>query len=196
MSNNIFIAAVPSYDHKQLIMQRILNCETKRSSQLRIDWTNLADLHITLGFLPSVDPADFQAIAQSFAVLTQSTKFISQVKDVRIFGNAIVLRLEPLQNFLVLYRKLKHQLQEVLTGKYAFKEHGRFEAHLTVGRIKSPRVLTHMQKAQLITTVSEQFVNTTFLVQQASLMQRIPETFSSKAKSSQVYQVLQGYPFK
>ena len=196
MKINLFIAAVPSHDNRQLIAQKIHQCEAKRSSQIRINWTYLTDLHVTMGFLSGVETNDAQALAQGFTILKDTTKFLATVKDVRIYGNAIVLRLEPYQTFLGLFKKLKNQLQTVLDNKYHFKEHARFDAHLTIGRIQSPRVLNTTQQYQLTAMISEQFVNASFLIQQTALMQRIPENIAKMSKSAQVYQVLQGYPFK
>lgn len=196
MKVNIFFAAVPNHDNRQLLTQKILQCEAKRSSQLRIDWSHLTDLHITLGYLSGVEDTDLRAIAQSFLFLNQTTKFLATIKDVRIFGNAIVLRMEPYQTFLGLFKKMKQQLQNTLENKYQFKEHDRFDAHITIGRIQTPRTLTNTQKLQLCNIVGEQFVNTTIVIQQVALMQRIPDHLAKNAKSAQQYQALQGYNFK
>lgn len=196
MKRNIFIAVLPSHDHRQLITQHIHQCEAKRHSGIRIKWTYTSDLHITLGFLPKVEEKAIPVIAQCFQPMTKFTKFMANVKDVRIFGNAIVLRLEPYQTFLNLFKTLKTQLQTVADGQYHFTEHARFEAHLTIGRIKSPHVLGSVQKQQLITMVAEQFVRISFLIQQGALMQRLPDDILKQMKSAQVYDVLKGYTLK
>lgn len=195
MNVNIFFAAVPNPDNRQLLSQKILQCEIKRSPQLKIDWSHLTDLHITLGYLSNVQDIDLRAIAQNFLFLNQTSKFLATIKDVRIFGNSIVLRMEPYQTFLGLFKKMKQQLQVTLQNKYQFKEHARFDAHITIGRIQAPRVLTPQQKLQLCNIVAEQFANTTILIQQVALMQRIPAHLVRNAKSAQ-YQALQGYNFK
>lgn len=196
MKRNIFIAAIPSPDHRQLITQKISQCEAKRHSGIRIQWTHLQDLHITIGFLPGVFDKDIQALAMCFQCITSSSKFLASVKDVRIFGNAVVLRLEPYQSFLNLFKKLKQQLQNTLDGKYHFKEHNRFEAHLTIGRIKSPKTMSHAQRHQLTSMIDEQFQNVSIMIQQGALCHRLPEEYIKKASSAQVYQAIQGYPFK
>lgn len=193
MKINLFIAAVPSHDNRQLIAQKIHQCEAKRSSQIRINWTYLTDLHITLGFLADVDIRDVQTLAQGFALVKETTKFLATIKDVRIYGNAIVLRLEPQQIFLGILKKLKTQLQTLLDNKYQFREHSRFDPHITIGHIQSPRTLSALQQHQLTSMITEPFVNMSILVQQAALMQRIQNNTN---QSVQVYQALQAYPFK
>lgn len=193
MKINLFIAAVPSHDNRQLIAQKIHQCEAKRSSQIRINWAYLTDLHMTLGFLADVDIPDVPALAQGFTLIKETPKFLATIKDVRIYGNALVLRLEPQQIFLGIFKKLKTQLQTLLDNKYQFKEHARFDPHITIGHIQSPRTLSTLQQHQLVSMIAEPFVNMPILVQQAALMQRIQNNTS---QSAQVYQTLQAYPFK
>lgn len=193
---NVFVAMLPSHDHRQQITQKIYACEAKRSSQLRIHWTFITDLHATLGFLSGIEIPDIQTLSRSFQYLTQATKFMATVKDVRIYGNAIVLRLEPYQTFLGLHQKLKQALQGYQDGKYHLKEQTRYDPHLTIGRIHYPRMLNDKLKHQLVSMISEPFTNTSLLIQQAALMQRLPTHVLKTSNSPQTYQVLQGYMFK
>jgi 2'-5' RNA ligase len=182
---------LPSYDNRRTLTEKILACETKRSPLVRVQWTHTNDLHITLGFIAGVDEAAFRTIANGLLPVTQSRPFMANVEEIRLYGNAIVLRVEPYQQLLNIHKKMNEKLEEVSNKLYQFESKKRFDPHLTVGRIKNLAALNPLHKHQLMTLVQEQFRGYSFLIQQAALLRRLPENATPAYQSIQLY-TLQG----
>jgi 2'-5' RNA ligase len=190
VKNNIFLAALPSHDNRLTLTQKILACEAKRSPLTRVHWTHTQDLHLTIGFIPAVDQTDLRTIALSFVTLAQNSPIMVTVEDIRLYGNAIVLRVEPIQTLHVIHKTMNQKLIEATNNKYQFQVKGRFDPHLTVGRVKNLSALNPQHKHQLMSLVEQQCKGYSFLIQQVALMHRLPE------KAVPAYQSIQLYTFR
>jgi 2'-5' RNA ligase len=169
---NIFLAALPSHDNRTIIMQKINACEAKRSPLVRVQWTHTQDLHATLGFIPEVDPKDIKQIVPAFNPITQSPAFMAHVAEVKAYGTAIVLRLEPYPHFSALHKKMNHQLMEATENRYQFDTKKRYDPHITIGRIRNLSALNLLHQQQFLSLVQAQFSNYSFIIQQAALLHR------------------------
>lgn len=190
MKTNIFLGALPSYDNRLALTQKIYACEAKRSPLVRVQWTHTNDLHVTLGFIPSVEEVDFRKIALGMTAISQSPPLMANVEEVRVYGNAIVLRIEPYQQLLNIHKKMNVKLIEISNHQYHFQVKARFDPHLTIGRIRNVYALNPLHKQQFINLVEEQFRMNAFLIQQAALMRRMPEN------TTPAYQVIQLYSLR
>ncbi len=190
MKLNIFLAALPSYDNRMVMTQKILACEAKRSPLARIQWTHTQDLHVTLGFISAVEEGELRNVALAMSILSQNSPFMATVEDVRGYGNAIVLRIEPYQQLLSIHKKLHQKLIEATQNKYEFDTRHRFSPHITIGRVQNLSALNQAHKQQLLGIIQEQFRGYSFLIQQAALMRKLPE----KAQPS--YQNIQLFNFR
>lgn len=187
MKSNLFLAALPSHDNRMIIAQKILNCETKRSPLAKIQWTHTQDLHLTLGFMQSVDEEDVRKVALDLTSVSQNAPFMANVEEIKIYGSAIVLRCQPYHRFLAMHKKMNQLLVEASNGKYQFDTQKRYDAHLTIGRIRNAKALNPLHMQQLLALIQEQFRNSTFLIQQCALMRRVQENAP--------YQTIQLYRF-
>jgi 2'-5' RNA ligase len=175
MKNNIFLAAIPSYDNCLGLTQKLLNCEAKRSPLVRVNWTHIDDLHVTLGYIERVDSADLRSIVVGFSSISQFTPLMANAEEIRIYGNAIVMRLEPLHRFLTIHKKMNQKLVEVSENRYHFFEKRHYDPHLTLGRVRNWQVLNPQHKEQFLNLIKEQFQGQSFLIQQAALMYSLGE---------------------
>lgn len=187
MKSNIFLAALPSHDNRMIIAQKILNCETKRSPLAKIQWAHTQDLHVTLGFIESVEETDIRKVALELASIAQNAPFMANVEEIKIYGSAIVLRCQPYHRFLAMHKKMNQLLTEGSKGQYQFDVKKRYDAHLTIGRIRNAKALNPLHLEQLLGLIQEQFRNSTFLIQQCALMRRVQENAP--------YQTIQLYRF-
>ncbi|MGE3318475.1 MAG: 2'-5' RNA ligase family protein [Candidatus Berkiella sp.] len=187
MKSNIFLAALPSHDNRLVIAQKILNCETKRSPLAKIQWTHTQDLHLTLGFIQGVEEGDIRKIALDLMGVSQNAPFMANVEEIKIYGSAIVLRCQPYHRFLAMHKKMNQSLMEGSQGQYQFDVKKRYDAHLTIGRIRNANALNPLHMQQIIGLIQEQFKNVTFLIQQCALMRRVQENAP--------YQTIQLYRF-
>lgn len=189
MKKNIFLAALPSYDNRLAITQKLLGCEAKRSPLIRVNWTHIDDLHITLGYIANVDLNDIRNIALGFSPISQFAPIMANAEEIRIYGNAIVLRLEPQHRFLAIHKKMNQKLAEVSQNRYAFLVKKHFDPHLTIGRVKNWQVLNPIHKQQFMSLIKEQFQTLSFLIQQAALLHHVGEA------AVPTYQAIQKYSF-
>lgn len=189
MITNVFLAALPNYDHAMTISQKILACEAKRTALAKITWTHPQDLHVTLGYISQVQENDIRKIAIDFTAVSQHAPFLATISDIKIYGSAIVLRCEPYHRFLAIHKKMNQQLVDGSNGRYQFDTHKKYDAHLTVGRIRNAKALNPLHVQQLLALIQEQFRNTTFLIQQCALMRRIADN------TGPCYQAIQLYRF-
>jgi 2'-5' RNA ligase len=190
MNTHLFLAALPSHDNRLIITQKISACEAKRSPLVKVQWTHTQDLHITLGFIQHVEPADIRQIALGFMPITQNAPFMAHVEGIRLYGNAIVLQIGPIQLLQSIHRKMHQRLLEISNHKYDFLMDKRFDPHLTIGRIRNLKALNPLHKDQLMQLVEAQFRQTGFLIQQAALLKHTQETAVPS------YQILQQYLFR
>lgn len=189
MKTNIFLAALPSHDNRMVIAQKILACETKRSPLAKVQWTHTQDLHLTLGYIADVPENDVRKIALEMSGIAQNAPFMANVEDIKIYGNAIVLRCEPYHRFLAIHKKMNQKLQESTNNRYQFDSKKRYDAHLTIGRIRNVKVLNPLHMQQLLSLVQEQFRGCTFLIQQAALMRRVRENAIPAYQTIQLYRL-------
>ncbi len=173
-----------------MITQTIHKCEAKRSPLVRIIWTYHLDLHVTIGFIPSVEESDIRPIALGMTLVSQTAPFMANGEEIKLYGNAIVVRVEPYQQFLSMHKKMQKKLMEGSNQRYQFQEKGRFDPHLTLGRIQNLHAVNTHHQHQLLALIQEQFKNCSFLVQQAALMRRVSE------RVTPIYQTIQLYPLQ
>lgn len=190
MKTNIFLAALPSHDTRLTLTQKISACEAKRSPLAKVQWTHTQDLHVTLGFIEGVNEIDLRGIALSLTSVGQTASFMSTVEDIKLFGNTIVLKLQPYPVFLSIHKKMNQILLTQTQNQYHFDDKKRYDPHITIGRIKNLPALNQLHKQQLISLCQEQFRSTSFLIQQAALLRRRAEN------SIPAYQTLQLYTLK
>ena len=188
MKTNIFLAALPSHDNRMIIAQKILACETKRSPLAKVQWTHTQDLHLTLGFMPGVEESDLRKASLLLTSVSQNAPFMANVEEIKIYGSAIVLRCQPYHRFLDMHKKMNQKLIEGFEGKYQFDVKKRYDAHMTIGRIRNVNALNPLHMQQLLGLIQEQFRSCTFLIQQCALMRRIEDAAPS-------YQIIQQYRF-
>ena len=189
MKSNVFLAALPSYDNRVVLTQKILACEAKRSPLAKVNWSHTDELHITLGFIPSIEENEFRKIALALTEVSRNAPFMAHTSEVRAYGNALVLRMEPHPHFLSIHRKMNQALLTNTEQQYQFDTQKRFDPHITVGRIRNLDSLNLMHRQQLLSLVAEQFQNVSFLIQQAALLRRSP-----RSQSLPAYETLQLYP--
>lgn len=187
MKTNIFLAALPTYDNRLALTQKISVCEAKRSPLVRVQWTHTQDLHITLGFIAAVHQTDLRNIASGMSSISQTGPLMANVEEIKLYGNAIVLRLEPYQQFLAIHKKMNLKLMEITQSQYQFQVKGRFDPHLTIGRLRNVNALNPLHKHQFLTMLEEQFRGYSFLIQQAALLHRTSEHSISAYQSIQLY---------
>jgi 2'-5' RNA ligase len=183
----MFLAVLPSNDNRMILSQKISACEAKRSPLVKVDWTHMQDLHVTLGYIQNVDDTDVRAVTLGMVAVSQTSPFMCNVEEIRVYGNAVVLRLEPYQQLLTIHKKMNQKLMEVSEGRYQFSVKGRFDPHLTVGRIRNLRALNPLHKHQFMSLIEEQFRSTSFLIQQAALLRRMPESATPAYQNIQLY---------
>jgi 2'-5' RNA ligase len=187
VKTNIFLAALPSNDNRAAITQKISACEAKRSPLVRIQWSQMNDLHVTVGFIQGVEEKDIRTIALGMSDVSKNAPFMANVEDVRIYGTAIVLRVEPHHRFLAIHKAMNQKLLDISNQQYHFLMDRRYDAHLTIGRIRNLKVVNPLHKQQLIQQIEAQFQNYSFLIQQAALLRHGPE------HSVPIYQTVQQY---
>lgn len=190
MKANLFLVALPSHDNRLVLTQKILACEAKRSPLLKVQWMQTSDLHITIGSITQVEENEIRALALGIASVAQNIPFMANAREIRLYGNAIVLRVEPAHTFLNIHKKTNQKLLESSNNKYQFVSKERFDPHMILGRIKNPQVMNQMHKQQFLSLLNEQFKTYSFLIQQAALVRRLPEG------SNSLYQTIQSYPLR
>lgn len=172
-----------------IIAQKILVCEAKRSPLAKIAWTHPQDLHLTLGYIEQVQENDIRKIAMDLSNVSQNAPFLATVNEIKIYGSAIVLRCEPYHRFLAIHKKMNQQLIEGSNNRYQFESNKKYDAHLTLGRIRNAKALNALHVQQLLSLIQQQFNNATFLIQQCALMRRVADN------SLPCYQNIQLYRF-
>ncbi len=187
MKTSLFLAALPSFDNRMVIANKILACETKRSPLAKIQWTHTQDLHLTLGFITGVEESDLRKVALDLASISQNAPFMANVEEIKIYGSAIVLRCEPYHRFLAMHKKMNQKLNEGSNGQYQFESTKRYDSHMTIGRIRNLNALNPMHLQQLLGLIQEQFRSCSFLIQQCALMRRIAENTVPTYQSIQLY---------
>ncbi|MCS5711577.1 2'-5' RNA ligase family protein [Candidatus Berkiella aquae] len=187
MITNIFLAALPSHDNRMTIAQKILACETRRSPLAKIQWTHTQDFHLTLGFIPNVEENDLRKIALDLSSVSQNAPFMANVEEIKIYGTAIVLRCEPYHRFLSIHKKMNQKLHEGSLNRYQFDVKKRYDAHMTIGRIRNVKALNPLHMQQLLSLIQEQFRGYSFLIQQGALMRRIAENAVPSYQTIQLY---------
>lgn len=190
MKANIFLAALPRHDNRLTLTQKMDACEAKRSPLIRMQWTHVQDLHVTIGFIPLVEKADLRMVALSLVSVTQSSLFMANYGAIKLYGSALVLALEPYHSFAELHKKMNHKLQEGTSQRYQFDTSKRYTPHMTLARIRNINALNPLHKQHLISLAEEQFQSTSILFQQAALMKHMSEN------GGPLYQTLQLYPFR
>lgn len=190
MKANIFLAALPAHDTRRSLTQKMDACEAKRSPLIRLQWTHTQDLHVTIGFIPLVDQSDLRMVALALAEISKTSLFMVNFGSIKLYGNALVLCLEPYHSFANLHKKMNQKLQEGTSERYQFDTSKRYMPHMTLGRIRNIQAINALHKQQLISLMEEQFQSTTMTIQQAALMRHVSET------GGPVYQTLQLYPFR
>lgn len=189
MKTNIFLAALPSHDNRMIIASKILACETKRSPLVKVQWTHTQDLHLTLGFMAGVEEKDLRKISLDLSSISQNAPFMANVEEIKIYGSAIVLRCQPYHRFLEMHKKMNQKLIDGSNERYQFDAKKRYDAHMTIGRIRNVNALNPLHMQQLLSLIQEQFSICTFLIQQCALMRRIAENTAPS------YQIIQLYRF-
>lgn len=187
MKTNIFLAALPSYDNRLALTQKIYLCEAKRSPLIKIQWTHTQDFHITLGYISKVEEMDIRSVAIGLSSVSQTAPFMANMEEVRLYGNAITLLVEPNARFLSIHKKMNQKLIEFTNNQYHFESKNRFVAHITLGRIKNVEALNPLHKQQLLSSIQTQFSNTAFLIQQAALMGRVSNYAAPIYQNIQLY---------
>lgn len=175
MNTPIFLAALPSFENNLQLTEKISACEAKRSPLVKIQWTHAQDLHITLGYIPGIAEKDISIVAMSMASISQISSFMAQVGEVKLYGNAIVLRMHPYPRFLNIHDKMQQKLLAISNHQYQFDMQHKYDPHLTVGRIKNMAAINAAHKMQLLNLIAEKLRSFSFLIQQAALMRRVPE---------------------
>lgn len=190
MNTDLFLSAFPSHDNRVVLTQKISQCEAKRSAFVKVQWTSTPDLFVHLGHIIDVQEKDIRMIALALSAVTQTRPFMANGEEVKLYGNAIVLRVEPFDVLQRLHKKMNQKLMESTNNQYQFFLKGRFDPYLLIGRIKNMSALNPTHKAQFMQMLSQTLHGYSFLVQQAGLVQRLPD------KSKQAYQVIQQYPLR
>lgn len=190
MITNLFLAALPNHDNRMVIAQKILACEARRSPLAKIAWTHAQDLHLTLGYISQVQESDVRRIAMDLNSVSQDAPFLATVDEIKIYGSAIVLRCEPYHRFLAIHKKMNHKLAAGSDNRYQFEANKKYDAHLTLGRIRNAKALNPLHVQQLLGLIQEQFRNCTFLIQQCALMRRIADNTAPYYQSIQLYRLI------
>lgn len=172
MNPNLFLAAIPSYDNRLAITQKILACEAKRSPLIKVQWTPVNDLHLTLGYIKSVKQQDIRTISSAMSGVSQTAPFMANTEELRIYGTAIVLRVEPYQRLLAIHKKMNQRLIEMTHHQYQFEAKHHFDPHLTIGRIRNWQVLNPLHRQQFLEILRVNLGQFSFLIQQAGLLYR------------------------
>jgi 2'-5' RNA ligase len=172
------------------ITEKISTCEARRSPLVKVQWTHTQDLHVTLGYIPSVEIRDFRNIALSFMPITKTTPFMAHVEGIKLYGNAIVLQVGPAQQLQSLHRKMNQRLGESSNQQYQFATDKRFDPHMTLGRIRNIQALNGQHRDQFLALIETQFRQYGFLIQQAALLRH------ADTPTVPSYQTLQQYLFQ
>ena len=108
----------------------------KKFKEAKITWVAKKNLHITLKFLGEIDKKELPKIKEQIRVKSTSLDlylgkmgFFPNAKDPRV----IWIGLEPEEKVMELQQKIDEHLLSLFPGEQ------KFQAHLTVGRIKSIR---------------------------------------------------------
>lgn len=192
MKTNLFLVALPSHDSRSSIAQHILACETKRSPLIRTQWTHTNDLHVILGNIHGVSEKDVKPIALHMASISEITPFLATGGGIRVYGDAVILRLEPHHRFLAIHKKMDQKLLEATQNTYHFHIRSRYDPHLLLGRIQNVQALNFSHKKQLIDLAEKHFSDCSFLVQQAALIRRT----TRQSRNAALYETVQPYPLQ
>lgn len=190
MKANIFLAALPGQENRLTLIQKMDQCEARRSPLIKLQWTHAQDLHVTLGYIAEVEQKDFRIIVTALHSVTESSRFMANFGAIKLYGGAVILSLEPYHSFFNLHKKMNQKLQEASQQKYQFETGKRYMPHITLARIRNVQALNELHKQQFISLVEEQFREMPLLIQQAALMRRIGEG------NGPIYQTLHLYPFR
>lgn len=170
-----------------VMTQKISACEAKRSPLARIQWTHTQDLHVTLGYIPDVNETDIRSIALSMNSISTQSPFMANVEEVRGYGNAIVLKIEPYQQLLTIHKKMNQKVIDATQNQYHFDSKNRFSPHITIGRVQNLEALNQTHKHQLLNLIQEQFNGYAFLIQQAALMRKVSERTAPHYQNIQLF---------
>lgn len=156
-------------------MQKIYACEAKRPSMIKINWAHLQDLHVTIAYIRGVADTDTRLLGTHFLTLAKNASFMARVTQVKLYGSALVLCLDPYNKFHAMHKLIKVGLKDCFEGKYSLEDNKRFDPHMTIGRLLPGPHIGPQQKFQFTNMIQEQFANFGFMVQQAGLMRRKKE---------------------
>jgi 2'-5' RNA ligase len=158
-----------------------------RRAQADVSWVRAENIHVTLKFLGETEPKRLQRVRPALAEVARAgASFSMQVSGVGSFGGRIprvvwVAVGDGAETLTQLAASI-----EVALGRVGFpKERRGFTAHLTVGRVRSPRN-TEALVAALQEFHAEKFG--TFSATEFELMQ------SELHPSGSVYTVLEKFP--
>lgn len=104
--------------------------------EAKITWVSKKNLHLTLKFLGEVNESDIPKIKEQIQITHSKLKL--KLSKIGFFPNSkeptvIWLGIEPEEEIIFLQQKLDSQLLNLFSGEQ------KFQAHLTLGRIKSIR---------------------------------------------------------
>jgi hypothetical protein len=190
MNTDLFLSVFPSHDNRVVLTQKISQCEARRPPLVKVQWTPTSELFVHIGHILNVQEKDLRMVALALSSVMQMRPFMANGEEIKLYGSAIVLRVEPFDALQRIHKTMNHKIQEASNNQYQFHLKGRFDAYLLLGRIKNLNLLSETHKTQLIQLLSQAFHGYSFLIQQAGLVQRLPD----KTKSE--YQVIQQYPFR
>ena len=108
----------------------------KKFKEAKITWVSKKNLHLTLKFLGEVEEKDIPKIKKQIQVKAKHLSihlgnigFFHHAKDPRV----IWVSIEPEEQVIELQQKIDEELLTVFSGEQ------KFQAHITLGRIKSIR---------------------------------------------------------
>src|SRR3989338_7851936 len=108
----------------------------KKFKEAKITWVSKKNLHLTVKFLGEVQEKDLPMIKERIKIIHPKIKV--KLSQIGFFPNAkdpkvIWLALEPEKEIISLQQKIDAELLQL------FPHEQKFQAHLTIGRIKSIR---------------------------------------------------------
>lgn len=190
MNTDLFLSVFPSHDNRVVLTQKISQCEAKRPPLVKVQWTPTTELFVHIGHIINVQEKDLRMIALALSSVMQMRPFMANGEEIKLYGSAIVMRVEPFDGLHRIHKLMNQKLQEASNHQYQFFLKGRFDPYLLIGRIKNLNSLNGIHKTQLMQLLSQSLHGYSFLIQQAGLVQRLPD------KEKPGYQVIQQYPFR
>lgn len=173
---NIFIAALPTLIESKNLCTKVNQNIQNLGSSIKINWTMLLDLHITLGYIKGVALDDLSTIESTFDFIGQEKQLKAKVIGAKVFNTALTLELAPIDVMTNMHLSLAQALAQVCDQKYRFSQHGQFVPHITLGRIKLPHRErpNKVQKDMLEAWAGQTFKDYVFDIEEAALMHLKP----------------------